>query len=194
MDLITLSFISLMGAMSPGPDFAIVTRFALTGCRKSAIYASLGITIAILFHLSYCFIGIKLLLQNQMLFSIIQVFGSLYLGYIGIKLLLAKKTKPNESPNLQKAFKTGFFTNLLNPKASLFFISIFSQAGAFGLSSNFLVVSSMIILLITFLWFSSLSFLITNRAFLPFFLKFQSILMKIMGIALLALAVSNLIF
>lgn len=191
MDILSLGLLTLMGAMSPGPDFAIVTRFALTGCRKSAILASLGVSAAILIHLSYCFFGLALLLQNKTLFTIIQIAGSVYLAYIGVKLLLPSKGEQANAQITKKAFRSGFITNLLNPKASLFFLSIFSQLGIFGLTYISIISCSLIILTTTFVWFCGLSFFITHKAFLPYFTKFQHILMKIMGFVLISLSISS---
>jgi len=193
MEIFSLSLIALIGAMSPGPDFAIVTSYALAGSRKKALLASLGISLAILIHIAYTFFGLAFVLQeSKILFRSIQIVGAIYLSYIGIKLLFSKNSSANlrvESSN--RAFITGFLTNMLNPKASLFFLSIFSQM--FSCNDLFFLYTA-IIVMITLSWFSFLSYIITHQTLLPVFLRFQKGIMKVMGAALLFIATLVLFF
>ena len=120
--VISIFLISLLGAMSPGPDFAIVTRHALTGSRRAALFATLGIAAALLIHATYCSLGIGLLLvESPRIFRTVQVLGSCYLAYLGVRLLLpAKNSSSSTPPSHHQAFLSGFLTNILNPKAALF--------------------------------------------------------------------------
>jgi len=129
VDIYLLAMISLFGAMSPGPDFAIVTRFALSGSRRAALMATLGVATAVCIHVTYCILGVGLFLKSSpILFRILQIIGSIYLGYLGVQLLISKKTGTvAASGSLRKAFVSGFFTNLLNPKATLFILSLLTQ-------------------------------------------------------------------
>lgn len=196
LEVLTLALVALLGAMSPGPDFAIVTRHALTGSRKSALLASLGISAALLVHVTYCALGIGILLvESPLAFRIVQIIGSCYLGYLGVRLLMSSKSSSDPKPvKTHQAFLSGFLTNVLNPKAALFILSIFTQfvnpetpfwkQGLYGL----------VIAVTAMAWFSTLSFLITHRYFLPHFKRFQTILMKVMGCLLLGLALYVIIF
>lgn len=65
LEILSLALITLLGAMSPGPDFAIVRRHALTGSRKSAILASFGVTTAILIHITYCVLGVAIVIAES---------------------------------------------------------------------------------------------------------------------------------
>ena len=129
-DCLSIALIALLGAMGPpGPDFAIVTRFALGGSLRAAILAALGVALAILVHVTYCALGIAILLSEiSLLFRAIQIAGSLYLGYLGIQLLLpSKQGQLNGTLPHRQAFKEGFLCNLLNPKATLFIFGVFTQ-------------------------------------------------------------------
>jgi len=190
IDFISLAFITLLGAMSPGPDFAIVTRYILTGSRKSAFHASLGISLALLVHVTYCAFGVALLLLKfPLIFQIIQIAGSCYLGYLGVCLLLpSKKKSSNYIPHPRQALMTGFFSNLLNPKTTLFIFGIFTQFVAPGTPWFTLVIYGLIISGVSLVWFSCLIVLMTHPYFKHHFDKWQYVLMKGMGIVLLALA------
>lgn len=193
--LLSLFLISLMGAMSPGPDFAIVTRCGLSGSRKAALFASLGVSAAILIHVTYCSLGLAILIaESPLIFHIIQIGGSLYLGYLGVKLLLPSKDGAKDKiPSPKHAFISGFVTNLLNPKATLFILSVYTQFVEPGTPILRLALYGIVIAVTALAWFAALSILITHRYFLPHFAKFQKVLMKCMGIILLGLAISVLL-
>lgn len=129
----------LLAVASPGPDFAIVLKQSLTHGRRTAIWTSIGVGTAILLHITYSLLGIGLLLRSSELwFNVVKYAGAAYLAWIGIQSL---RTKPRAgsaeieagapsdlaraTPSTRAAFATGFFTNALNPKATLFFISLF---------------------------------------------------------------------
>ena len=127
----------LLAVASPGPDFAIVLKQSLTHGRRTAIWTSIGVGTAILLHITYSLLGIGLLLRSSVVwFNVVKYLGAAYLAWIGLQALRAKPR--GESPDLGiegdptrkpppdgTAFATGFLTNALNPKATLFFISLF---------------------------------------------------------------------
>lgn len=189
-EVLSLTFIALLGVMSPGPDFAIVTRYALAGSRRGAMLAALGISLACLVHVTYCSLGIALLLaESPVAFRVIQIIGSFYLGYLGIRLLIPSKTSTQSTHVIpRRAFLTGLLTNLLNPKATLFILSLFTQFVKPDTSIWMIILYAFIISGTALAWFSGLAFLITHHYFLPHFARFQKVLMKIMGVMLLLLA------
>jgi threonine/homoserine/homoserine lactone efflux protein len=193
-DCLSIAVIALLGAMSPGPDFAIVTRFALSGSRQSAILAALGVALAILVHVTYCALGIAtLLVESPLLFRAIQIAGSLYLGYLGIKLLLpSKEGQLNATLPHRQAFKEGFLCNLLNPKATLFIFGVFTQFATPHMPLYILFIYGLIISIVALGWFCTLSYLITHPLFKDHFAQWQSPIMKGMGLLLLIVAVSVL--
>lgn len=132
----SIALIALLGAMLPGPDFAIVTKNAILHSRKSGYFTALGIGAAILVHMSYCLFGLAIVISNSiLLFNSIKYIGATYLIYLGFTSLFSKQ--PNKifqsTRNIKKknisnvtSFKQGFLCNLLNPKATLFFLSLFT--------------------------------------------------------------------
>lgn len=131
----------LIAVISPGPDFAMVLRQSVTFGRRTAIWTSVGIGTGILVHVTYSLLGIGLLVRSSVLaFNILKWLGALYLAWIGLKALQSKQIaagKAGESmppspagmpppPRRRAAYGTGFLTNALNPKATLFFVALFS--------------------------------------------------------------------
>lgn len=191
LEVLFFAFINLLGAMSPGPDFAIVTRFSLTGSRRSAYLASLGIAAALIIHVIYCLLGVAVFIKSTpALFRTIQVIGALYLAYLGIRLIFEKKkpTTEQQTRRNRNAFFSGFLTNILNPKATLFLLSLFTQfitpetavwqKIAFGIS----------VPLVALLWFVLLSYLLTHSLIYPRLQKYQKGFGIVMGCILILLS------
>jgi RhtB (resistance to homoserine/threonine) family protein len=130
----------LVAVASPGPDFAMVLRQSITHGRRPAIWTSVGIGTGIFLHVAYSLLGIGLLVRSSVLaFNILKWLGAIYLAWVGAKALRAKPFKNGaatggaapangqpETPGRGAAFVTGFLTNALNPKATLFFVALFS--------------------------------------------------------------------
>ena len=190
LDFAAFVFLNLLGAMSPGPDFAIVARYGLSGSRRSALLATLGIGAALLIHVSYCLLGIAILVQNTpRLFHSIQTGGALYLGYLGIMLILSKGGGKLEGKRgHRKAFADGFLTNLLNPKATLFLLSLFAEFVPAETSLGAKAAYGAAIPLIAVGWFSFLSCFLTHPRFLSHLQRYQILFMRTMGALLIGLS------
>jgi RhtB (resistance to homoserine/threonine) family protein len=194
--IVSLATISLLAAMSPGPDFAVLTRNCIRGTFRTGLLTTLGITTALFIHISYCLFGIAFIIQESpTLFHLLKYLGAGYLFYLGI-LMLKEKTSPEGAPEVAQAakkkhhpFLSGFFCNLLNPKATLFVLSIFTQFIDTGMSLPTKVLLGSVFAAMTFFWFLFLSYLITHRMLQKHFSKFQFVITKAMGGILCALGV-----
>ena len=133
-EFLSVALAHLLAVASPGPDFAIVLRQSLTHGRRTAIWTSIGIGTAILLHITYSLLGLGLLVRSSPLwFAIVKYAGATYIAWLGIQALRAKPrsglTGSTEAqlspPTTRSAFLTGFLTNALNPKATLFFLSLY---------------------------------------------------------------------
>jgi RhtB (resistance to homoserine/threonine) family protein len=187
---VMIALITLVGAATPGPDFLIVSTNSLKHSRQAGFYTAVGVALGIGVHLAYCLAGIGLLIaESPALFSLIEYSGAAYLMYIGLSGLLSKptledvslpeKTKTNLDPLL--ALKNGFLTNILNPKATLFFLSIFAQVVEPALPFRILLLFSFEIVLITLGWFCLLAILLSNKNFRTHLNKVQTHIERTMG-------------
>jgi len=171
--LISLSFIAIMMALSPGADFALVTRNNFRSGRQTGILTSMGITVGCLFHLAYCVTGLVFVINNSALASsVIKYLGAAYLIYLGYQSFRTKpETSPLDNPNntlsrpisATNAFISGLMSNVLNPKTSLFFLGIFSQLVTTATPISMQLIYGLIILLAHLIWFSCLSLLLTSE-------------------------------
>jgi len=123
--------ITLLACISPGPDFAMVCRNGLLLSRRAGVLTAVGIGLGVLVHVSYTLLGLGWVLQQTpWLFTALKLAGAAYLIYLGIKMLRAQPddqpldTAPPALSDLA-ALRTGFLTNALNPKTSIFIVSLF---------------------------------------------------------------------
>ncbi len=197
IELFSLAMVSLLAAISPGPDFFIVLRNSLVYSRKHGIFTSLGVAVALFAHLSYSVVGIGVLLaESPFIYSLIKYIGAAYLLYIGGKGIIASfktdasaasYTKSTILPSLKTSFLQGFFTNLLNPKCALFFISLFSQFITPDTTLSQKIAFGAINWSITLAWFVTLSYLLTTSSLFAILTRFRSTVDRVMGSALLLL-------
>ena len=134
-EFFTVALIHLLAVASPGPDFAIVVRESVAFGRRAGVFTALGVGAGIFVHVAYSLLGIGLIVsQSIVLFNALKWLAAAYLLYIGIKALRAKPADPARAElsleqavrSPRAAFATGFVTNGLNPKATLFFLSLFT--------------------------------------------------------------------
>lgn len=173
-NFLALAIISFIAAVSPEPDFFIVFRNSLIYSRKAGFMTAFGISSALIVHLSYTLIGIGVLIEeNPFLYALLKYLGVAYLFYIGLKGMISS-FKPSRSTLTEytrdkkqisdiAAFMQGFWTNLLNPKAALFFISLFSQFINADTSILVGIEYGLINWAIGLGWFLLLSFLLTQK-------------------------------
>ncbi|MBD57775.1 MAG: lysine transporter LysE [Pseudoalteromonas sp.] len=197
-EFLLIAIAHFFAVASPGPDFAIVLKQSIQQGRKNALWTSAGVGAAILLHIAYCVLGVALILsQSPSLFMALKYVAGAYLAYLGVQALRSAKTSDSkqqplaqaEPESVYKAFRRGFFTNALNPKATLFFMSLFTlvispetpvlvQAG-YGL---YMAIA-------TWLWFSFLSLVLSKASVRSFFLKSGYWFDRGIGIVLIALAI-----
>ena len=130
--------IGILAGISPGPDFFIVMKNSLEHGKKIGIASALGIGAALLIHASYTILGLAIVIQTYVyVFKMIQILGACYLAYLGIQTIIStvsgkevefehENTGASDKTFLQ-GFNNGYLCNILNPKAFLFFLSVFSQ-------------------------------------------------------------------
>lgn len=167
----TIGVIAFLGAVSPGPDFIMVTRNSLTYNRKVGLFTGIGVGAGTLVHIFYTLIGIGVIVSQSIIaYSIIKYLGAAYLIYLGYKSLKAKSEAMEDEKNIGivhkisviKAFKQGFLCNALNPKATVFFLSVFTQIINPETPLMIQALLGLECTLIITLWFSLVALLFSN--------------------------------
>jgi len=202
-NLLAVAVISLFAAISPGPDFFIVLRNSLSYSRKAGFLTALGVSLALIVHLTYTLVGLGVLIaESPVLYSLLKYTGVAYLFYIGLSGIISSfKNSTDLDLNYSKAsnqissltaLKQGFLTNLLNPKAAIFFISLFSQFINSTTPILLRVEYAFINWFVALTWFIFLSYLITSKYFIRKIGHFRIYIDRVMGGALMLLSVKLL--
>ncbi len=134
-DFFTFIVLSLFVVMSPGIDTALITKRTLSAGKSDGFKMALGITAGALVHTFAAAFGLSaVLMQSAVAFEIVKYIGAAYLIYLGVSSFISKgKNKEqmvenqNETPTKGSAFKQGFFSNVLNPKVAIFFLTFLPQ-------------------------------------------------------------------
>jgi len=139
--LFTIAVMHAFAVASPGPDFAVVMKQSLQQGRRIGIITSIGVGIGILLHVTYSILGVSLIIEASK-------------G--------AKGAQTEHSPF--KAFMVGFITNGLNPKATLFFLTLFTLAIPQDTDLISKVAYGVYLSCATALWFISVSLLVSHTS------------------------------
>ena len=191
----------LLAVVSPGPDFAVVLRQSLTHGRRTAIWTSVGVGTAILLHVGYSLLGLGLLIQSsEVWFALVKYAGAGYIAWLGLQSLRVKPRTESEVfagrgeagavglPTSRAAFVTGFVTNALNPKATLFFVSLFVMVVSPQTPKLVQLGYGVWMALGTMAWFSLVAVFFTREDVRRGFLRLGHWIDRVLGVVCLALA------
>ncbi|MDF7762034.1 threonine export protein RhtC [Kosakonia cowanii] len=163
MLFLTVALVHFVALMSPGPDFFFVSQTAVSRSRKEAMLGVLGITAGVMVWAAVALLGLNLILAKMAwLHTIIMVGGGLYLCWMGYQMLrgaLKKEVVSSDEPQVElaaggRSFVKGLLTNLANPKAIIYFGSVFSLFVGDSVGANARWGIFMLIALETFAWFA----------------------------------------
>ena len=188
--------VHLLALISPGPDFIMAVRNSLKYSRRTGMWTAIGFGLGIGVHISYCIAGLALIISKSiLLFNTIKLLGAAYLIYIGIKSLTSKAStvevhaKKQEEISPLSAVWMGFLTNVLNPKATLFFLGLFTLVISPETPAFVLGIVSAAMILATMIWFSLVAVFLTHRRIRIIFYRWQAMFDKVLGGLLVGLGV-----
>ncbi|KDB09896.1 Lysine exporter protein (LYSE/YGGA) [Burkholderia sp. lig30] len=122
---------------TPGPDTAYIVGRSVAQGRGAGLMSALGISAGCCVHALACAFGLTAVLAaSATAFTVVKMVGAAYLIYLGVRMVFAKQAAGGDAPQaapraaakpLRQLFLQGFWTNVLNPKVVLFFVSFFPQ-------------------------------------------------------------------
>ena len=134
-ELLAFAGVSLLLAITPGPDMAVVTKNALAHGRRGVFLTTSGIGSALLIWVTATAFGVSALLRSSadLLFAL-KLVGAAYLAYLGARTLIESRHRPAElittagpaAPS-HAIFRQGFLSALFNPKLGVFFVTFLPQ-------------------------------------------------------------------
>jgi len=166
MLFLTVALVHLVALMSPGPDFCFVSQTAVSRSRKAAMLGVLGITMGIAIWASVALLGLNLILQKMAwLHQLIMTAGGLYLLWMGWQMLRSARQRHKSPATTQqekmavlpsggRSFLRGLLTNLANPKAVVYFGSVFSLFVGNDVGAGERWGLFLLIIAETFVWFT----------------------------------------
>ncbi len=124
----------LIGAISPGPSFVLVSRIAVTASRLDGLAAALGMGLGGALFGAVALAGLSaLLLQVEWLYMTLKLMGGAYLLYLGIRIwrgasapLSVDMATTSERKSVLRSFTFAFATQISNPKTAIVYGSIFA--------------------------------------------------------------------
>ncbi|MDG0797196.1 LysE family translocator [Pectobacterium punjabense] len=189
--------IATLGMISPGPDFFLVIRNAARYPRVAALMTAFGVICGVATHMAYCVAGLAVVvITTPWLFNVLKYAGAAYLIWIGVQALFTRGGSKldvshlaQQSVSLKKAFLQGYLCNLLNPKATLFFLAMFTQVLNIHSGIGEKLWYAMIIWGLSVVWWPLLVVLFQSEPVRRGLAKVQKLVDKLLGTVLIALGI-----
>jgi RhtB (resistance to homoserine/threonine) family protein len=194
--------LQILALIMPGPDYILVVSNASLQSRKHGIYTAFGIALGIGVQVIACLFGLALIIkESPVLFETVTWLCAAYLAYLGGRLLYFT-VKPGTTTNTTvvtktdyfRSIKQGLFCNLLNPKALLFFLSLFTLVIDEHTPISWQITYGITMMITTFSWFTLVSLLITHPACQKYVQKVQKFLQPLFGLLLLGYGIIIFIY
>lgn len=194
----TVALTHALAVASPGPDFAMVVRRSLALGRAAGIWTAAGIGSGILFHVGYGLFGLDWLTQRwPASLSVIGLAGGCFLLWMGIGALRAQPVNGPAAEDHSRLghsawrhFGVGLLTNVLNTKAMLFFVALFTVAVTGPLSAWLMLGLALWLPLSTFAWFALVATVLTRPAARARLMSVAHWIDRAMGVVLVLLGIS----
>lgn len=189
--------IHVLAAMSPGPDWLYVTRQTLTRGRTTGLWCSLGIALGLGVHIAYSVFGLAVVVNaSEWLMMLIRIFGGVYLIHLGMNGMRSgpmavqnhdapEVVMPKESVLL--TLWKGMLCNILNPKAPVYFVALFTSVLSPKMPTWQLAVYGIWMMFLQFLWFATVVLFLSVPKFNHFFQTYAHWLNRILGVMMTGL-------
>ncbi len=200
-EFLTLFGVFVLAAIAPGADFACVLREATGFGRRAGIFSALGVGSAIMVHVAYTVAGVGLIIaQSILVFTIVKWCGAAYLVYLGLRSLTSRRRLASDGTEIAAAtsgqarsaamsYGIGFLTNLLNPKATLFFVSLFATIVSHQTPVVTQLAYGASLAVFLALWFSFVAIFLTTRSMRAAYERMGHWIDRATGLVLIALGV-----
>ena len=188
-----ITFVCLLGAMSPGPSMIVVINNAIFKNKVNGIITALGHGLGIGIYASFAVLGIGIVIQtNLILFNLLKIISIFFLFYMGIQAILKKNQlefKQNNIAESGKSFFQGLSISILNPKILIWFIAIYSQFMSLNNDIYFNLWLILIASIVDALWYILLVNLVTLKGVHDQIKRNLQFMRKIIGFLFLLISI-----
>lgn len=194
--ILAVAVITVLAVIAPGADFAMIVRNSYLYGRRTGLLAAAGVAAGVLVHVTYTLLGVGLLIASSTaLFTVIKLIGAAYLVLVGIRTYRTRgelKIDLDDRRELTPlaALRTGFLTNVLNPKTTLFVVSTFAQVVSPATPLYQQAGYGLFMSLAHLLWFGVVAAFFSQARMRTLMLRAQKILNKVIGSVLAGLGIS----
>lgn len=195
-ELIAVALFTILAVISPGADFAMVTRSSYAQGRKAGLAAAAGIALGVQVHVLYTVLGIAVIIsQSPTLFLAMKVVGAGYLVYLGYKSLtnttrISLDGLAHSKASVASALRTGFLTNALNPKTMLFVVSAYTQVVQPGSPLALDFAYGAFMSFAHWVWFSLVAVFFSSARLRAAMIERQRTVDRVIGVALIGLGLA----
>lgn len=184
----------LIGAISPGPSFVIVSRIALTASRLDGLSAALGMGLGGALYATLAIVGLSaLLLQVEWLYLALKLAGGAYLVYLGVRIWrdapkpLIVSDQEVERSSRRRSFRLAFITQVSNPKTAVVYASIFAALLPSAPPTWLLISLPPLVLVVETVWYAIVALIFSARRPRALYLGFKTWIDRGAGLVLGAL-------
>ncbi|WP_028357107.1 LysE family translocator [Brackiella oedipodis] len=209
-EFLILAGVHFFAVVVPGIDFAVVTQQSISNGRQAGVITAIGIGLGISLHVLYTVLGFGLIVHtNQSIFTIIKVISALYLVYLGLSMIRQNLRPRRPSPeavadqvgqqlaakpqSIRASLIKGFVTNATNPKATIFFLGIFTSLVSPSTPIKVQLLYGLWMCFVNAGWFMLVAYLFSTRAVRDLFLQKKKWFEIAMGVLLITLAINLLV-
>lgn len=156
----------LVQVMLPGPNFLVVSQQAARHGRRSAILTVLGISTGAAIWATSALVGFAAVMATSgSLLGVLRVVGGLVIVWFGLRLFKprADQAPTAESPASRSAYVRGIVTSLSNPKAAVYFASLFVAAIPSEVSRSAGLLVVLTIAVVSIAWYGTVAFVLSNE-------------------------------
>jgi len=190
---IQITFVCLLGAMSPGPSMMVVINNAIFKNKFNGILTAIGHGFGIGIYALFAVVGVGLILKtNTVVFNSLKFLSIIFLFYLGIQAIMKKDQIEFDKNNIKsglRSFLQGLSISILNPKIFIWFIAIYSQFMSLNNDYFFNISLVLIASIVDALWYLLLVNLVTSQSVLDFIKNKSYLIQKIVGFLFIIISI-----
>ncbi|MBA2579584.1 MAG: LysE family transporter [Thermoleophilaceae bacterium] len=190
--LIEIFLVHVAAMASPGPNVLVVIRTAIAESRRAGLFCAAGVATGGAIWAGGAALGLGLVIANlPIAYDALRVLGGLYLVYLGVRTarsVAGWEAPPGVQPRAsgRRAWRRGLLTNLSNPKAAVFFTSVFATLLPADSSLALRIAAVAVIVVDALLWHALLAIVLSSPPAQARYLRARRRIDGVAGVVMIA--------